>query len=195
MALSTKLELRQGQQLVMTPQLQQAIRLLQLSNLELSSFVDEELERNPLLERNDRDAEPNVRTIDTPDIDENPLGPDWAGESTALDLSQPTADPVAALDTDIETICPDAARTEIVNEGGGDRDGPMLGGQFSEARSNASSFSDDDANLEAYLASGLTLADHLGGQLALAAKSHRELMIGRRIIDHIDDAGYLAAEV
>ena len=51
MALSAKLELRQGQQLVMTPQLQQAIRLLQLSNLELTEFVDAELERNPLLER------------------------------------------------------------------------------------------------------------------------------------------------
>ncbi len=50
MALSAKLELRQGQQLVMTPQLQQAIKLLQLSNMELSQFVEVELERNPLLE-------------------------------------------------------------------------------------------------------------------------------------------------
>ena len=50
MALSTKLELRQGQQLVMTPQLQQAIRLLQLSNIELMQYVETELERNPLLE-------------------------------------------------------------------------------------------------------------------------------------------------
>ena len=53
MALTTKLELRQSQQLVMTPQLQQAIRLLQLSNLELTQYVDIELERNPLLERVD----------------------------------------------------------------------------------------------------------------------------------------------
>jgi RNA polymerase sigma-54 factor len=53
MALVTKLELRQGQQLVMTPQLQQAIRLLQLSNVELSSFVEAELESNPLLERDE----------------------------------------------------------------------------------------------------------------------------------------------
>jgi RNA polymerase sigma-54 factor len=53
MALSAKLELRQGQQLVMTAQLQQAIRLLQLSNIELTEFVDAELERNPLLERVD----------------------------------------------------------------------------------------------------------------------------------------------
>ena len=53
MALSPKLELRQGQQLVMTPQLQQAIRLLQLSNIELCAFVETELERNPLLERDE----------------------------------------------------------------------------------------------------------------------------------------------
>ena len=60
MALSLKLELRQGQQLVMTPQLQQAIRLLQLSNLELMEFIETELERNPLLER-DENAENPVR--------------------------------------------------------------------------------------------------------------------------------------
>ena len=50
MALSTKLELRQGQQLVMTPQLQQAIRLLQLSNIELMQYVETELERKKLTE-------------------------------------------------------------------------------------------------------------------------------------------------
>ena len=51
MALTQKLEFRQSQSLVMTPQLMQAIKLLQLSNLDLSTFVEEELERNPLLER------------------------------------------------------------------------------------------------------------------------------------------------
>ena len=51
MAITTRLEIRQGQQLVMTPQLQQAIRLLQLSNMELVQYVETELERNPLLER------------------------------------------------------------------------------------------------------------------------------------------------
>ena len=56
MALSARLEMRQGQQLVMTPQLQQAIKLLQLSNIELSAFVEAELERNPLLERDEAEA-------------------------------------------------------------------------------------------------------------------------------------------
>jgi RNA polymerase sigma-54 factor len=55
MALTQRLELRQGQSLVMTPQLQQAIKLLQLSNLELVEFVEGELEKNPLLERDEHE--------------------------------------------------------------------------------------------------------------------------------------------
>ena len=69
MALSPRLELRQGQGLVITPQLQQAIKLLQLSNLELDAYVDAELERNPLLaartnagaSRDDAEAAPESR--------------------------------------------------------------------------------------------------------------------------------------
>ncbi len=53
MAISTKLEMRQSQSLIMTPQLMQAIKLLQMSNLDLVAYVEAELERNPLLEKND----------------------------------------------------------------------------------------------------------------------------------------------
>ena len=60
MALTQRLEFRQTQSLVMTPQLMQAIKLLQLSNLDLSTFVEEELERNPLLERANDGPEPPV---------------------------------------------------------------------------------------------------------------------------------------
>src|ERR1700756_5619937 len=60
MALTQRLEFRQSQSLVMTPQLMQAIKLLQLSNLDLSAFVEEELERNPLLERASDGTEPPV---------------------------------------------------------------------------------------------------------------------------------------
>src|SRR5664279_3342885 len=56
MALGQRLELRQGQSLVMTPQLQQAIKLLQLSNVELAEYCEAELEKNPLLERDDREG-------------------------------------------------------------------------------------------------------------------------------------------
>ena len=60
MALVPRLDLRQVQSLVMTPQLQQAIKLLQLSNLELSDYVERELEQNPLLEREDTDGHNNI---------------------------------------------------------------------------------------------------------------------------------------
>jgi RNA polymerase sigma-54 factor len=62
MALTQKLQFRQTQALVMTPQLMQAIKLLQLSNLDLTAHVDAELERNPLLERaNDGEGEAESR--------------------------------------------------------------------------------------------------------------------------------------
>ena len=57
MGFSQRLELRQSQALVMTPQLQQAIKMLQLSNLELTDFVDAEIQQNPLLERREPSAE------------------------------------------------------------------------------------------------------------------------------------------
>ncbi|HYC14255.1 MAG TPA: RNA polymerase sigma-54 factor, partial [Stellaceae bacterium] len=60
MALSQRLDLRQSQSLVMTPQLQQAIKLLQLSQTELNAFVEAELERNPLLEHDEGTAEPGA---------------------------------------------------------------------------------------------------------------------------------------
>ena len=67
MAITTKLELRQAHGLVMTPLLQQAIKLLQLSSVELQSFVEAELERNPLLERADPDeAGGGAQTADEP---------------------------------------------------------------------------------------------------------------------------------
>src|SRR5512137_2347534 len=60
MALSQRLEFRQSQSLVMTPQLMQAIKLLQLSNLDLATFVEDEIEKNPLLDRASDSAEPPV---------------------------------------------------------------------------------------------------------------------------------------
>ena len=62
MVLGPKLDLRQSQALVMTPQLQQAIKMLQMNNLELNMYVDQELEQDPLLERDEDDG-----VIEAPD--------------------------------------------------------------------------------------------------------------------------------
>ncbi|HEV7636006.1 MAG TPA: RNA polymerase sigma-54 factor, partial [Bradyrhizobium sp.] len=79
MALTQRLEFRQSQSLVMTPQLMQAIKLLQLSNLDLSAFVEEELERNPLLERASDGTEPPVAGEPVPERAEYIDGEDSGG--------------------------------------------------------------------------------------------------------------------
>jgi len=86
MALTQKLEMRQGQALVMTPQLQQAIKLLQMSNIELQAFVEQELERNPLLDRDDREsaAEPPPAAPSTADSDATGESDDAQPASAAL---------------------------------------------------------------------------------------------------------------
>ncbi len=61
------IEIRQGQSLVMTPQLQQAIKLLQMSNFELQAFVETELERNPLLERDEKSEIHKAPEAEVPD--------------------------------------------------------------------------------------------------------------------------------
>src|SRR6266851_738778 len=66
MALTQKLLIRQSQALVMTPQLMQAIKLLQLSNLDLVAYVEAELERNPLLDRNVETEPPRSRAAESP---------------------------------------------------------------------------------------------------------------------------------
>src|ERR1700751_694451 len=86
MALTQRLEFRQSQSLVMTPQLIQAIKLLQLSNLDLSTFVEEELERNPLLERANDGPEPPVAGEATPERAEF-SGDDEAGSFNSGEFS------------------------------------------------------------------------------------------------------------
>ncbi|MEZ5776059.1 MAG: RNA polymerase factor sigma-54 [Hyphomicrobiaceae bacterium] len=188
MALSTKLELRQGQALVMTPQLQQAIKLLQLSNLELSAFVEAELERNPLLERDDQPAGPDPfdQTIDRDGGD----GPSTAaadqGTDTWMETGKAAVDPAGDLDTDYSNVDPDASTGASAMPGEG---------SWASVGSRSQAFDDSDPNLEEYVASVPDLADHLGAQLALAIADPVERFIGANLIDMVDDAGYLRGDL
>ena len=183
MAITTRLELRQSQQLVMTPQLQQAIKLLQLSNLELSQFVDAELERNPLLERDDSE-----QSAAGPEEGERGASEPTKPEPEAwLDLGKATADPTGTFDTEIDNVYPDASPAEVASDLGGSG--------WASVRQRTANFADDDANLEAFVASELTLRDHLEQQLALALEGHVERLIGRHLIDLVDEAGYLTADL
>jgi RNA polymerase sigma-54 factor len=82
MAITPRLDLRQGQSLVMTPQLQQSIKLVQLNNIELSAFIDTELEKNPLLERKDGDTSEG-EAPEGAGADGEPIESDSALERTA----------------------------------------------------------------------------------------------------------------
>ena len=189
MALSARLEMRQGQQLVMTPQLQQAIRLLQLSNIELSAFVEQEVERNPLLERDENGDLPTPRTIDTEGdspADASLAVPD-AYES--LDLSRPDSDASSALDTSHENLYPDAAKSEL-----GPSLGPDLGGSnWSNVRGAGSG--GDEYNLEAFVAADVSLKDHLQMQMQVALPDAADRIIAQHLIDNVDDAGYMHGDL
>src|SRR6476620_6749237 len=89
--LSARLEIRQGQGLVITPQLQQAIKLLQMSNIELEAFVETELERNPLLQRDEREEEqPTGQEVELPAAPEQALDAEARAE---LDTTHDEASP------------------------------------------------------------------------------------------------------
>src|SRR5690242_2085531 len=110
MALSQKLLIRQSQALVMTPQLMQAIKLLQLSNLDLTAYVEQELERNPLLERSSESEDP--RADEGAAAPEAIVSSEAAGEAPASDwigneLETSRSAIESKLDTDLENVFPD----------------------------------------------------------------------------------------
>lgn len=199
MALSTRLMLRQGQSLVMTPQLLQAIKLLQFSNMELSAYVEEELERNPLLERGE---EPGERDAPAPSLDraeasdwgeESGEGGDWSeGEAREGDWAGET------LHTDAATLSAELG-TEVDNAFGPDRAATPAEARHDDPGLSATSWSgsgggspdEESPNLEAYVASRATLSEHLEQQLALAVVDPTDRLIGHALIDGIDEAGYL----
>jgi RNA polymerase sigma-54 factor len=184
MALSAKLELRQGQQLVMTPQLQQAIRLLQLSNLELMEYVEAELERNPLLERDENTENPVRAEGESPEFPK-PEEPSASMDDNWLDLAKP-ADPDSGFDSDYENVFTDAAPADISPDQSG------LGWASLRQRSPGM---DDDVNIEAFVANDVSLRQHLSEQLPLVLKEPAERIIGQYLIDMVDEAGYLPADL
>src|ERR1700754_1039110 len=170
MALSQRLEFRQSQALVMTPQLMQAIKLLQLSNLDLSAYVEGELEKNPLLERAAEDDGPpdNAREAGAGEtgVDSDGGAPaETSAPADRIDDSLETSRSAIEerLGTDLENEFPDdsshAAQRTGVAQPIGPSDWSSVGTGGRE---------DGDYNLESFVSAELTLADHLAEQLALA---------------------------
>lgn len=181
MALGPRLDLRQTQTLVMTPQLRQAIKLLQYSNVEVASFVEEELERNPLLERDDRADGPDAERAAP---DQRPERPGEAVDVAQLAQAETLpAESAAPLDADMgETYDP-----------GGVADGapfssPIIG------RGGANDFESDERGIEDVADDRRPLREHLGEQLRLSFDDPVDRMIGVHLIALLCPAGRLTAD-
>ncbi|MGA8615863.1 MAG: RNA polymerase factor sigma-54 [Xanthobacteraceae bacterium] len=185
MALSQRLQLRQSQALVMTPQLMQAIKLLQLSNLDLVAYVEAEVERNPLLDSGaDNEAPAAPDGAQSPD---QPLtnGETWNGGQSETGGDRDEERPQALHDDgssdDAEPIRPRASD---------------LPGAYSDWSGVGSGGRDDgDYNLESFVSAEITLADWLREQLALAINDPVRRMIGQYLIDLVDESGYLSGDL
>src|ERR1700742_3603187 len=171
-----RLEIRQGQSLVMTPQLQQAIKLLQLSNIELAEYCEQELERNPLLERDERE------------------------QASEAEREAPEAAPSSDNEgLDVALAREDFSKSEDLDASGEDK---YNGAEMQAAPladwttvKGAQRFEGDEDSLESALASGGSLKDHLEEQLAIAALPPEKRLICLALIDAVDEAGYLRADL
>jgi RNA polymerase sigma-54 factor len=187
MALGPKLELRQSQSLVMTPQLMQAIKLLQLSNMDLIAYVDAELERNPLLEQAD---EERSERGDAETRDREQATPDSPGDLVEAANGGDVATIEASLDADFDNVYDhDAAPAPAPTANGIGQDSG-----WGTVRGDRQAFDASGDYLESTVATRTSLRDHLVDQLAVAVSEPAMRLIGGHLIDLIDDAGYLTED-
>src|SRR5262245_1516103 len=184
MAVRQRMDLRQTQTLVMTPQLQQAIKLLELSNQELAAYVDRELEQNPLLERDDAGTEGGAEQESL--TDDAPLPP-TGGTGEPLDASEfvaaaimPDA-PESPLDVDYDNLwtndAPDTPTAPSLLSAG--------------ARAGADGDEGDGAStVEQTLSRAISLREHLTEQMNVDLTDPMERLIGLALIEQLDEAGY-----
>ncbi|MEO1067363.1 MAG: RNA polymerase factor sigma-54 [Pseudomonadota bacterium] len=194
MALSPRLEFRQSQSLVMTPQLMQAIKLLQLSHLDLATYVEAELEKNPLLQRaDDHDTPPSDAVDTTAPENADRLNAELAtsDDATWMDKSLETnpQEIAATFDTDAENVFPeDAGKAGMENA-------RVTGRDTAQTSPLSNGASTEDYNLEAFVSETINLADHLNNQVGLVIRDPAQLLIARTLIDSVDQAGYIRADL
>lgn len=183
MALSPKLELRQSQSLVMTPQLMQSIRLLQMTHVELEQFIDLEIERNPVIER----EEPGTETDHAPEAPRTVEGTER--DPIGSDLSANAEDISDAVDSSLENVFPD-------EPGRYDSIGPDLASQWKSAAGSGYAGRDQEGfDLEAVTAAPISLRDYVTEQIAFAFADPAERLIAGELADGLDENGYLNADM
>jgi RNA polymerase sigma-54 factor len=186
MALAAKLALKQSQSLVMTPQLMQSIRLLQMTHVELQRFVEEEMERNPLLE-------PAVDTTEYNEPRENPAESEFSspqdheiGDWMRPDIAS-ASDLQANFDAPVDNLFPDDTPQAVELS-------PDFSSQWKQTASGSGT-SSDDFDYADVMASPVTLRDHVAEQIAFGFPDMAERAFASELADGLDDSGYLRLSV
>jgi RNA polymerase sigma-54 factor len=183
MAISQRLDLRQSQSLVMTPQLQQAIKLLQLSNVEVTAFVERELEENPLLEREEGEA-PTAAEAAAEAAEANQ--PAAAEEAPLLDSVDGTPSGSGSAEVPVDT--------ENDNLWNGDTgEGPAAFASWGSGGSR--DFDDGEFDPDQNLTRAETLRDHLTAQVQVDITDPVDRIISTQLIDRLDEAGWLTGDL
>ena len=193
MALSASLFLRQSQSLVMTPQLMQSIQLLQMTHVELTQFIAQEVEKNPLLEMigNDEDhstpaevaneaASEAQERSDDGERSDDALQSDWyEGNDGAVDRLN------SSLDTNFDTVYSDDVEARSA-------DTPELVSQW---KSMPGGEAGEGYDLDAFAAMQMTLSDHLNQQIPFLLSSPADRLIAQVLTDQLDEAGYFRGDL
>lgn len=200
MALGPRLEFKQSQQLVMTPQLQQAIKLLQLSNLELTEYVESQLEENPFLERltenNDPTSDRRNDREQTPQESNTPSSENAPDESAIspidMNSAENSGEATQSMDAEYEDIDPHTSGSDKASNETASNDYSV--NEWNNTGSGGSAPM-DDRQFDATLTKEISLHDHLTEQLHINTRDQQILLIGAELIDQIDEAGYLRGDV
>ncbi|MEJ2408352.1 MAG: RNA polymerase factor sigma-54 [Novosphingobium sp.] len=182
MALGPRLDLRQSQSLVMTPQLQQAIKLLALSNLEIEAFIGESLESNPLLDVNAQAPEPAAETVDPP---EEARRTTLEGSSVDQLIGEGRAADDRPLDIDASTLERDR------DTGDGQR-ATEDAGWGADLRGPAG---EEGPGIDERPGVSETLSEHLDAQIGAVTRDPMLAGIARYIVGQLDETGYLPASL
>ncbi len=174
---SQRLELRQSQALVMTPQLQQAIKMLQLSNLELADFIAAEVEQNPLLEPGERDPGEPPSALDS--------GPAPEANGTPVGLADGLSGGLAG---DVAREADDHWRAAAGEEGDGSFD---HGGDAQPWQTRSGRSGDGPPAIDLAAARPRTLREHLIEQIGADLPDAADRVIALALLEQLDEAGYL----
>ena len=206
MAIKPRLELRQSQTLAMTPQLQQAIKLLQLSQLELADYIQDQLEKNPLLESADSSSEqtsesgldPQVEAIRQVEVEaasnESNQASTGAESLPELSLNEFSENTQADLDGGQDNLFPDDQSRAQTNSATADAGYNTLSSGGGGGGSGGN-FDSTEYNWESVLEHEVTLVEHLTQQLMLNINDPVQRMVGQQLIHGIDQDGYWRGNV